>query len=605
MKLRPTTPFRTPLALGLWALLWALVLGAVSPAGRAAQITVALAPDTVRMGQRTTLAINFINCQPTTPPQIPQVPGLSFEFIGRSTSVNIANGQQTTTVVLKYAVTPDRAGDFEVPPVKAEVNGQQLASAPVKLKVLRPDENAPAASEQNQLAFLRLTAAKDEVYLGEVLPIDVQIFYVNAQDIQLQPLTGDGFTFGKSAMLPQGQTQVGNQLYAVGGLRTTAVASKTGELTLGPAECRLNLRIRSERRRTADPFFDSFFDDAFGGRFELRPARLTSQPKTLRVTPLPTEGVPADFTGAVGQYSLVASVSPTNVAVGEPITLTVRVAGKGLLDNVKLASLDQWAQFKVYPPTSEVETTDALGIEGTKVFQQVVVPESLELSAVPAVTFSFFDPTAKAYRTLTHPATPLVVRPASPQAGLTPIATPTANGEKPVPAANDLVPLKVRGGPWATITPPLVQQPWFLVLQVLPVAAFLAAWGWRRRTESLARNPRLVRRRAVARQIRDGLARLTQLAEENDSEEFHALTFRLLQEQIGERLNQPAASITESVLDDQLKARGLATEPLADLHALFQSCNQARYAPTFSRADLMNLKSRLETALAALQGLKG
>jgi hypothetical protein len=234
----------------------------------------------------------------------------------------------------------------------------------------------------------------------------------------------------------------------------------------------------------------------------------------------------------------------------------------------------------------------------------VVVPESLDVAAVPAVTFSYFDPTARAYRTLTHAATPLVVRPASPQGGLAPIATPAASGEQPTPAANDLVPLKVRGGPWAVVTSPLIQRPWFLVLQAVPVVAFLAAWGWRRRTESLARNPRLVRRRAVARQVRDGLARLTQLAEENDSEEFHALTFRLLQEQIGERLNQPAASITESVLDDQLKPRGLAAEPLADLHALFQSCNQARYAPTFSRGDLINLKARLETALAALQQLK-
>jgi hypothetical protein len=405
-------------------------------------------------------------------------------------------------------------------------------------------------------------------------------------------------------MLPQSQTQVGNQLYAVGGLRTTAVASKVGELTLGPAECRLNLRVRSERRRTTDPFFDSFFDDAFGGRLELRPTRLTSQPKTIRVLPLPNEGVPADFTGAVGQYSLLASVSPTNVAVGEPVTLTVRVAGKGLLESVKLPSLDHWEKFRVYPPTSEVETADALGIEGTKVFQQVVVPESLDITAIPSVAFSFFDPVAKAYRTLSHPATPVVVRPASPQAGLQPIAAPAGSGENPPAAASDLVPLKVRGGPWAVISPPLVQRPWFLIVQGVPVAAFLAAWWWRRRTEALARNPRLIRRRAVARLTREMLPQLTRLAEAGDSEDFHALVFRLVQEHIGERINQPAASITESVVDEQLKARGLEPEACADLHLLFQTCNQARYAPTWTRADLMNLKAKVDSVLPALHRLK-
>ncbi|MBK9138971.1 MAG: protein BatD [Verrucomicrobia bacterium] len=578
----------------------ACLLGGAAEAG---EVFAALKPDTIRLGQRTTLELSFVNCQPTTPPQLPAVAGLSFDFIGRATSVNIVNGQQTTTLTLRYAVTPDRAGDFDIPAVRAEVNGQTLSTSPVKLKVLRPDENAPAAAEQNQLAFLRLTPAKEEVFIGEVLPVDTQVFYVNAQDIQIQPLTGDGFTFGKTAMLPQGQTQVGNQLYAVGGTRTTAVASKVGELTLGPAECRLNLRVRSERRRTNDPFFDSFFDEAFGGRFELRPARLVSPPRTIRVLPLPEAGKPEDFAGAVGQYSLAVTVSPTNVAVGEPITITVRVSGRGLLENIKLPSLDRWQDFRVYPPTSEVETADVLGIEGTKVFQQVVVPESLDIAAVPPLSFSYFDPAARAYRTLQHPATPLIVRPAASPAGLAPLV-PAVPGAAPTPAASDLVPLKVRGSPWAVITPPLVQRPWFLLVQAIPVGAFLAAWCWRRRNEALARNPRLLRRRAVARLTRELMPRLNQLAEAGDSEEFHAVLFRLLQEHIGERVDQPAASITESVVDDQLKPRGLAADSLADLHHLFQACNQARYAPAASRADLMNLRAKLESALAALQRLK-
>jgi hypothetical protein len=580
--------------------LCALLAVLLAAPAQAAQLTAALKPDTVRLGERSILELNFVNGQPTTPPQLPAVPGLNFDFIGRGTALNFVNGQQTTTLTLRYAVTPDRAGDFEIPAVRAEVNGQQLATAPVKLKVLRPDENPPPINEQGQLAFLRLTPAKEEVFVGEVLPVDTQVFYVNAQDIQIQPLTGDGFTFGKLAMLPQGQTQVGNQIYAVGGTRTAAVASKVGELTLGPAECRLNLRVRAERRRTTDPFFDSFFEEAFGGRVELRPARLVSPPRTIRVLPLPEQGMPADFTGAVGQYSLAVTVSPTNVAVGDPVTLTVRVAGKGLLDNIKLPPLDHWRNFRVYPPTSQVEISDSLGIEGAKVFQQVVVPESLEVSAVPGLAFSYFDPATRTYQTLHHPDTPLVVRPATPQAALAPLASPATETAPPA-TVSDLLPLKVRGGPWAMVAPPRIWPPWLVVAQALPVAAFFAVWAWRRQAEALARNPRLRRRRAVARLHRELMPRLSRLAGEGNSEEFHAVLFRLLQEHIGECLDQPAASITESVVEDQLKPRGLAPDSLADLHQLFQACNQARYAPTSSRTDLLKLRDKLDSALAALR----
>ena len=156
----------------------------------------------------------------------------------------------------------------------------------------------------------------------------------------------------------------------------------------------------------------------------------------------------------------------------------------------------------------------------------------------------------------------------------------------------------------AQITPPLVQQPWFLALQAVPVLAWLSAVLWRRRAELLANNPRLRRRRQVAQIIRQGLLELRRHAAENKSDDFFATLFRLLQEQLGERLDLPASAITEAVIEEHLRPRGVPEETLAALRELFQTCNLARYAPIKSSEELAAVIPKFETALRELQGLK-
>ena len=136
-------------------------------------------------------------------------------------------------------------------------------------------------------------------------------------------------------------------------------------------------------------------------------------------------------------------------------------------------------------------------------------------------------------------------------------ATRTANSQNP-PPPQDILPIKEQFGALAPAGPPLLTQPVFLAAQSLPVLAWLAALVWRKRTDSLANNPRLRRQRRVARLIREGSNDLHRLAAKNNSDEFFATLFRLLQEQLGERLDCPASSITEAVIDERAGLAGRA-----------------------------------------------
>jgi hypothetical protein len=318
---------------------------------------------------------------------------------------------------------------------------------------------------------------------------------------------------------------------------------------------------------------------------------------------LPRENAPPDFNGAVGDYTLNVSAGPTNVAVGDPITVKVQITGRGSLDALALPNQSAWNQFNTYPPTSRVDTSDKLGLQGTKSFEQIVVPQNADIKALPPVSFSYFDPEQKAYRTLSQPGIPLVVRPA----GAAVAPTFVANSRRPqetAQPAQDIVPNKQRLGAVAQVGPPLAEQPWFLALQGMPLLAFLSAVVWRKRTDHLANNPRLRRRRHVAEVVREGLGQMQQQAAANQSDEFFATMFRLLQEQLGERLDLPASAITEAVIEERLRPQGVPEDALKGIEELFQACNLARYAPVKSSQELAAMIPKLDGVLRQIQALE-
>jgi len=232
-----------------------------------------------------------------------------------------------------------------------------------------------------------------------------------------------------------------------------------------------------------------------------------------------------------------------------------------------------------------------------------VMPQNSEIKELPAFAFSFFDPDKKAYATLTQPAIPLVVHPSASAAVPTVVAAGRPAQEAPRPA-QDIVHIKPRPGVLAQLGPPMVLQPWFMLLQGVPIALWAGLLGWRKRAEALANNPRLRRQREVAQVVREGLAELRRIAAANQSEAFFACLARLLQEQIGERLDLPASAITEAVIEEHLLRRGVPETVTAPLAELFQACNLARYAPVKSSQELAAFIPRLEVVLRDLQGLR-
>jgi hypothetical protein len=587
---------------------WALTAGWLPFDLRAATFTATLDRDTVTVGESATLSLKFEGGDPRSIPSPPAIPHLEIVPGSSGRNISIINGQMSSIVSQDFSLTPTQPGDYPIPSLQAEVGGQILRSRPLMLKAVKAPPSATNPSGE-QLAFFRLVVPKLQVYIGEVIPVEFQVYIrdgvANAENILQNfdaysgcPIKAEGVSVLKTAHARRGHARAGNAGYAVATLVTALSPVKAGPLTLGSMDVTLPLQLptATRRRDVFDPF--GMFQ-----QYEERRVALSAEPQTITALPLPRTNVPPNFNGAVGSYSMIASAGPTNVATGDPVTVRIQISGKGALDSLALPEQSSWHDFKTYPPTTKIDTTDALGLQGTKTFEQVVVPQNADIKALPPVAFSFFDPDQKDYRTVSHPAIPLVVRPGGSVPAPTVALANRGAADNP-PPAQDIVHIKPRLGAVAQISLPLAQRPWFLALQGLPVLLWVSAALWRRRADNLANNPRLRRRRQVAQIIRTGLSELTDLAARNQPDEFFAKLVYLLREQLGERLDLPASAITEAVIDERLRPRGVPEATLASLHVLFQICNFARYAPVKTSQELAAIIPKLEAVLQALQGLK-
>ena len=555
--------------------------------------------DTVALGETVTLSLTFTDAAPGNAPQLPALPGLRYEGVRQSSEFNIVNGVPSQRVTLHYTLSPTQEGAFTIPAMQLNVGGKTLATRPLALRVVK---GAAGAGANTNLAFVRLIVPRTNVFIGETFTIQVQLFFQElAEQLQMPQVRAQGFTLVPTPQGAQRQSsaRVGNANYNVLILEMAATAARAGDLPIGPVEWPIVVAVPDPRGRSRDPF--AIF--GFGPPKHALRLNLSSEPVVLHVEPLPAQGVPESFSGAIGSFQMKVVASPTNLAVGDPITVQVDITGRGALDSVKLPEQAAWREFKVYSSKPKTSPTDTFGLAGSKTFELAVAPENHEIRSLPPVLFSFFDPDARAYRTLTGPAIPLSVRPGSVGSAPPPSLTNAAPaGERP--PADDLVHIKPRLEPATRAGRLLVREPWFIAVVLVAPGAWLALLMARKRREALASNPRLVRQRQVARKIRDGLQELRAHAATRQSEPFFATLFRLLQEQIGERLDLPASSITEAIIDEKLVHRGASAETRAVLHELFQTCNQARYAPMQSSREMSELIPRLEMALAELRKIE-
>src|SRR3989440_5220193 len=317
---------------------------------------------------------------------------------------------------------PLRAGRFTIPPQTIRVGNNSLrtpaltlnvADAPGRSSGARPGRDAAAASASS-LVFAELIVPKKIAYVGEIVPVQIRMGFdprVRPRLIEPPEITGQGFTAQKLQESGQNTETVGGRSYEVVTYKTAIAAARAGKFEIGPVTAKAQVivpRARSVPRSRGrspfdlfdldDPFSDPFFSNPFAQMGERREVEIKSDPVALEVKPLP-RNAPPSFSGAIGNFAMTTDANPKSVQMGDPITVTSAISGRGNFGRVNAPVLEDERGWHKYPPSSKFKQDDEVGISGTKTFETVLSPNEKK-QTLPVLAFSYFDPGKDQYVTL-------------------------------------------------------------------------------------------------------------------------------------------------------------------------------------------------------------
>jgi hypothetical protein len=514
---------------------------------------------------------------------MPAVQGLDFELLGHANQMEFVNGTSFPTSSVVLRVTAQIAGIYKIPAVTPKSQPLILEVVPaVPAVVVPPPPSASQSAARPVLpgagaaraaglrmtsdgsAFLRLGVPKRDVFVGESVPVDIELglragFVTSVHG--LPALSGSEFTLNNLSQEPQHELRrIDGKPFEVLIWHSVIAAVKPGGYSLS-VETPLTVKIRTQSQQESaldDLLGDPFFQNKFGAMVK-RDITVMSPATDLKVLALPTAGRPADFSGAVGDFKVASELSTSRAAAGEPLTIRMHITGSGNFDRVDTSMFKHLDQWKTYPPTSTFKKTDAVGYQGEKLFEQPIIAAQSGAQSLPALTFSYFDPVARRYETAKAPSLDVSISAAL--ANSAPLTPATGPGSLPIKTPL-LRPNHAERAERAQFLTPVYLRPNFLALSstlALVLAAGLVFLG----------SPHGA---GVTPAMKRQLSELEAAGRSDDAMRFLALAQSALRTLLATRWQLEVDSITIYTLHEKLGDGG------RDVQQLFSMADEARYS---------------------------
>lgn len=387
-------------------------------------------PATV-VGRPVEIVVTVRDARSAEVPQSLNLPGLQIELMGRSTRFEMNNFKITSSLTYTYSVLPQMAGDFDIPAFEVRVGDKTLKTNPLRISVseasaMQPPQGLPGAPSPqlppsggqapggNALPYFgEMVLSKKKAYVGEVIPAEFRYYFNSAigGEVGDRPnLIGEGFTIQKLANVPKREQIVNGNNYIVFAFQTAITPAKSGPLELPPAKLEARLQLPGSAPAGFDDFFRQFGGIAPPGMFtNMQEVAIETAPTSLEISPLPKQGRPDDFSGAIGKFKMVATVSPKKAGPGDPVTLRVVVSGQGNFEAMGAPVLAGGDEWRSYPPSEKFQSTDSINYAGEKIYEFLLVART-DQQQTPGIRFSYLDPDTGKYEVLTQNPLPVQAR---------------------------------------------------------------------------------------------------------------------------------------------------------------------------------------------------
>jgi len=530
-------------------------------------------------------------------PAAPQVPGFSYRNVLSSTGVqsSFINGKFSSshTKTFTYIYLPQKKGVFRVPGFRLRIGGKDYATPDLSVTV---EDSATTTKQPQQYSFdpyydpfggiypdrsrsqgetvLLCLPESQSVWLGEPAIISYYIYTDQRMDSFYSENENDYPGYGKSVYeQPQNlnyeDVQYKGRRFQRALIKRSAIFPQTtGRLQMPTLTGKIQ----------------------FSGFYSYMNRKVDSSPAYINVKPLPA-GKPAGFTGAVGKFSVNQVYSASKVTLGEAITCTVQVSGKGNFSQFTSPLFPSVDKFQVSEPSVDDKLRNPL--EGTRHINYTLLPRETGEFTLPSVTFSWFDTSSGTYKTFRGQPQTVKVKQGnvlSYFSGLLEADAPKAMN----PLLNRAIHSDFR---------PYVYRPWFwLVLAVLLLS--LIASGIISHNNRLSREDPAAYAIKTANRVLNKYLRQATEAASRLSPEFYPLAESGLSQYLAKKFGISRSLGTGELLNE-LRQKDLPPRLIEQMEEFLLLCQEARYMPGGTEAtDLHGALLKLRLLVQALSRLR-
>lgn len=535
-----------------------------------------------------------------------QLPDLSnFDVLmgpstSESSSIQMINGKTTQSSSFSYIfiLRAKKEGTFTIRPASIKVDGKTYESNSLTIQVVKGQPQPSAQQQQQQQAagdpnasgqaevqagtvskdnlFVRVIVDKTNVSKGEQILSTVKLYIsqtvpLNGFDEVKLP-TYEGF-WTRDIEVP---TQVNftrevynGKIYQVGILKKTILfPQQTGTIRINPFEitCLVRQRVRQQQG-----FFDDFFDN-----YRVVKAKVVSEPVSVNVKELPNQ--PANFTGAVGNFSLDATLDKNTLKSNEAATLKITVNGSGNLSLIKAPKIELPQDFESYEPkTSDRIVAGDNGLTGSVTFEYLFIPRFAGNFTIPSVEFVFFNPGSRSYETRTTEAFEIKVEKGNDDQSSSVVSSFSKEDVKMIGKdirfiKQNKTKLKSRGSSfYGTFE--------FYIIYLLSIAAFAVVFVLNRKKIKENSNLTLVRNKRANKVALKRLKAASVFLKNNQAEQFYESVIKALWGYLSDKLSIPVADLNRAKASETLLDKGINQDTVTELLKIIDDCEFARFAP--------------------------
>lgn len=326
-----------------------------------------------------------------------------------SSSTTIINGKVSKENSYTYYLRAKKLGLFTIGSASIRVNGKQYRSSTTSIQVLKSSpknstNNTPLAKAKENV-FLELELSNPNPYVGEQIIATYNLYF--NQDIRnpdpLEMPTYKGFwheDYDLGDNYPVKNIRKNGKSFQVAILKKSVlIPQRSGSLDIASMDLEVPVAIPTNQR--------DFF-----GRTRSRMVNIicSSGNKTLKVKPLPSDGKPSNFSGAVGEFQYTTKLDRDSIQTNESATLSMRVSGTGNLRMLDLPTFDIPNDLEAYEPKyKESIKLQNQGLTGFKRVEYLLIPRNRGAYKVSSGNFNYFNPRTKKYITINRPSYTLTV----------------------------------------------------------------------------------------------------------------------------------------------------------------------------------------------------